>query len=394
MTECLIVGGGLAGSALGILLAEAGREVTLVEREAAAHDKVCGEFLSYEAVRYLTRLGIGLPPLGAVPLDTVRFAFGSKLAEARLPFAAQSLSRRILDEALLMRAERAGVKVVRGVGVTHLTNQTMSSRDLIAGPSPAARLDPVVEPRDDIHGKWTATLSTGETLTAGVAFLATGKHDLRGWKREPGRQNDLVAFKMHFRLEPAQAEALGNAVELLTYPHGYAGLQPVEGGLANLCLLVTHARLAEAGGKWPGLLDALQQASPHLATRLRGAAPAWDKPLAIGYIPYGLVSHDETGPWRLGDQAAVIPSFSGDGMSIALHSAFVAAEAYLSGAGQAAYVHRFARDVQRQVAFATAASRLLVRVGGHIPAAATSVAPLILRGMASATRIHESALAG
>ena len=42
-----------------------------------------------------------------------------------------------------------------------------------------------------------------------AAFLATGKHDLRGRKRPPGLQDDLVAFKQHWRLSPGQAAELG-----------------------------------------------------------------------------------------------------------------------------------------------------------------------------------------
>jgi flavin-dependent dehydrogenase len=45
VSETLIVGGGLAGGAAATLLARGGERVTLFEREAGPHDKVCGEFL-------------------------------------------------------------------------------------------------------------------------------------------------------------------------------------------------------------------------------------------------------------------------------------------------------------------------------------------------------------
>ena len=70
----LVVGGGIAGAALAIPLAEAGWRVTLVEREAGPHDKVCGEFLSREARLYLRALGIDPATLGAVPIQRVRVA--------------------------------------------------------------------------------------------------------------------------------------------------------------------------------------------------------------------------------------------------------------------------------------------------------------------------------
>jgi flavin-dependent dehydrogenase len=65
--------------------------------------------------------------------------------------------------------------------------------------------------------------------------------------------------------------------------------------------------------------------------RLAGAEPLLAKPLAISHIPYGYLRR-KTGDafYCVGDQAAVIPSFTGDGISIALHTARCAVAAYLS----------------------------------------------------------------
>src|SRR5665213_303435 len=103
--DVLIVGGGLAGSAAAITLARAGRSVVLVERESVPQHKVCGEFLSQEAMTYLGSLGIDLIGLGAVAIRSVRLAGREGWSEARLPFAAMSLTRKRLDEELLRVAE-------------------------------------------------------------------------------------------------------------------------------------------------------------------------------------------------------------------------------------------------------------------------------------------------
>jgi flavin-dependent dehydrogenase len=56
-----------------------------------------------------------------------------------------------------------------------------------------------------------------------------------------------------------------------------------------------------------------------------------DKPIAITHIPYGYIRRTtEEGLFCIGDQAAVIPSFTGDGISIALHTARCAVAAYLA----------------------------------------------------------------
>ena len=87
---------------------------------------------------------------------------------------------------------------------------------------------------------------------------------------------------MYFRLAPAQQAELDGHVELILFPDGYAGLQSVEGGVANLSLLVTRTKLKECEGEWVQLLDAMQRASEHLAQRLQGAQAMLEKPLEIG----------------------------------------------------------------------------------------------------------------
>jgi flavin-dependent dehydrogenase len=177
---------------------------------------------------------------------------------------------------------------------------------------------------------WQATLSDGAIYEAPTAFLATGKHDLRTHRRRADPEG-WVAFKMYFRLAPAQAAELARASELMLYPGGYGGIQPVEGGIANLCCVVQQRHLAHVGHRWEGLLAKMQQDCPHLAMRLAGAEPLLAKPIAITHIPYGFVRRTtENQLYCIGDQAAVIPSFTGDGISIALHTARCAVAAYLA----------------------------------------------------------------
>jgi flavin-dependent dehydrogenase len=178
--------------------------------------------------------------------------------------------------------------------------------------------------------KWQATLDDGTICEAPTVFLATGKHDLRGHPR-PKDPDRWVAFKTYFRLAPAQAADLARASELMLYPGGYGGIQPVQGGIANLCCVVQQRHLAPLNFRWENFLAKMQQDCPHLAMRLAGAEPLLEKPIAITHIPYGYVRRtSENGLYCIGDQAAVIPSFTGDGISIALHTARCAVAAYLA----------------------------------------------------------------
>ena len=294
----------MAGCAAAIALARKGRGVTLIEREPTPRHKVCGEFLSGEALEDLHALGIDVASLGAVPIDYVRLAAARRAAEAPLPFPAASLTRKALDTALIAEAIAVGVRVERGRSVQVLGR--------IAS------------------GMWQATLNDGATREAPSVFLAIGKHDLRGYAR-PADPQRWVAFKMYFRLAPAQAAELAHASELMLYPGGYGGIQPVEGGIANLCWVVQGRYLERVGHRWESFLAKMQHDCPHLAMRLAGAEPLLAKPIAITHIPYGFIRRTtEEGLYCIGDQAAVIPSFTGDGISIALHTARCAVAAFVA----------------------------------------------------------------
>ncbi|MBV8915692.1 MAG: hypothetical protein JOZ05_21975, partial [Acetobacteraceae bacterium] len=189
----LIAGGGVAGGAAACLL---GPDCVLFERERAAHDKICGEFISAEAVCYLRRLGLDPSALGAVPVHSVRLVHRDTIAEVDLPFTAYGLSRLVLDEALLERAESLGAAVLRGHAVRGIADGVAEVSGLGRFPGHAV-------------------------------FLATGKHDLRGARRTPSRKiEDLVGLKAHLAIDPAEAAELAGHVEVIMFGDGYGGLQP------------------------------------------------------------------------------------------------------------------------------------------------------------------------
>lgn len=318
----VVVGGGLAGCAAAIRLAQKGRQVLLLEREPTAHDKVCGEFISFEAQYYLQELGLDLMSLGGTPITSVRLIKGQKIAADQLPFQACSLSRRVLDEAMMGLAKQHGVHVLRPAEVNAMNREPQGWRIVVTG-------------HDDV---------CTETV-----FLATGKHELKGWHRHGGIQNNYIAFKMYYHLTERQQNNLAGHIDLSLFNGGYAGLEPIEDSRANLCLVVTKRHFARYGKSWDGLLKAILKATPPLAERLMGAEPCWSRPLSIFGIPYGFIyrppSEQVNNLYRLGDQMAVIPSFCGYGMSIALHTAFLAVNCYLSS--DADTYHRQARgDLQ------------------------------------------------
>ena len=358
--DVAVVGGGLAGAAAACRLAEAGRRVVLLERTPGPHHKVCGEFVSGEAELSLQELGLGgaLRRLGGVPVERVRLAAGRITATVALPFPATGLSRRRLDGWLLRAAARRGVAVCAGQPVRGM------GRD----------------------GAGVRLLTSDEPVRADAVLLATGKHDLRGAPRQ-GRPSTLIGLKLHLRLAPEAARALAGAVELTLFEGGYAGLQAVEGGVANLCLVVEKDRFAALERDWCRLVAAV----PYLERRLDGASACWSDPLAVYRIPYGYLHRaDEAaaGPvYRLGDQLAVIPSFTGDGMAMALRSATQAAAAVLAGLPPAVYHRRMVKAFTPQVRLAGAVAGLGAIAALQAPlVAACRALPNLLTTMAARTR--------
>jgi flavin-dependent dehydrogenase len=365
VTDVTIVGGGLAGGAAATILARAGVRALVLEREHEPRDKICGEFLSAEAQGYLSAIGVDLGALGGERIDAVRLIAGRRCIASPLPFTALGLTRRRLDEAVLSHAQRSGARVERGVTVKHVA---------------PGRLE---------------TAAGG--LEAQTILLASGKHDVRGARRDvAGADDGMIGFKSYFRLKETMRAALQGFVEVVLFDGGYAGLQLVEGGVANLCLLVRRERFGAAGRTWPALLDHLL-AEPHLRARLGDARELSARPLTIADVPFGFLHSDAgdrlPGVFRLGDQAAVIASFAGDGMSIALHSATLAARAVLEGADAGAYHAQLRADIARPVGLASWLQRRLETWPGRRAAVfGLGLFPRSLARLAAWTRIPKPAL--
>ena len=341
MRDAIIIGGGPAGAALAIQLAQAGRDILLIERSATSRGKVCGEFLSGEALVELHRLGLDVLQLGGAPIGSVCMAAGERSACTTLPFAAAGLPRRILDEALLARAAECGAEIHRGQAVNSATAQD---------------------------------IQTDRPIAARMVILATGKHEFRGRPRPvPRHLPRWTGLRWHLPTQSAEAQ-----VALHWLPNGYAGLQPSGPNTLTLCMALRDAR--------QGWQQAMQ-AVPPLHALLQQAG--WPRPRAIAGVPYGyLHAAPDDGLFRIGDQYAVIPSFCGDGVAIALHSARRAAAAILAGLDATGYHAALRRELAPQFRRAAWMSRAAAwPPGPGLFVAAARIWPGLLRSAATGTRI-------
>jgi flavin-dependent dehydrogenase len=321
--DVVVVGAGLAGSGIAAALAQRGWDVLLIERDRFPRHKVCGEFLSPEAQHSLQMLGVldDVAALAPVPLNAAAIITPGRAAvEMGLPADAWGLSRHALDARMAAAVERRGGEVWQDAAVTHAgrAGDMYLVQARCSGKSGRAQVL-AVQSRAVI-------MACGRSSNAALPPRNTAQGaDRRGWR-------NCVGLKAHYEnvfMEPR--------VELYLFPGGYVGINPVEGGRANVCLLITYSAFQAAGKSLPCVLEMVATRHPILARRLRGARMVGDSECAVAPVDTRRrpVTWDaELEAACLGDTATMIPPLAGDGMAMALRSAELClepADAYLHG---------------------------------------------------------------
>ncbi len=321
-----VVGGGLAGSATALALARRGHDVTVFERDPTPSDKVCGEFLSEEGCHELQSLGLDLSLLGAEPIDRLRLLAGGRSVSCLLPFRAMTMSRRLLDPELRRLAAAAGARIRVGARVTGA-------------------------------GQGEVRLAA-EHIAVDRVVLASGKLEVRNLKRRSaaGGPHDRIGLKMHYRPGDAVMASLRGTIVLCFFPGGYAGLVPLGADTCNFSAAVTRGAWDACGRDYFRLCRAIVAECPALAPVFADGAALWSRPVAVGHVPYGYriwtAPSDPGWLWRVGDQAAVTPSLSGTGMTMALCGARILAGCIADGHSQGEYARHLRQAFDRPMWFA------------------------------------------
>lgn len=307
--DVAIVGGGLAGLASAILLRRKGYTVILVEKEQYPFHKVCGEYISLESRGFLSSLGLSLDSWNLPLIDTLELtAPNGNQFRTSLPLGGFGISRHRLDHELAIIAKSTGV---------HLLENT--------------KVDDIE--KDDLKDGFRLHFNR-QKVEANICLAAYGKRsnlDVR-WDRpflhqQDRRLNNYIGVKYHIRTAWPQ-----NVIGLHNFENGYCGISKIEEEAYCLCYMTRADNLKRCGNSIEAMQETVLYQNPHLKKIFRTSDVLPGFPITISQISFAQKEKVENGVLMLGDTAGMITPLCGNGMSIALHTAKLAAtvgDAYL-----------------------------------------------------------------
>jgi len=273
--EITIVGGGLAGLALGIALRRRQVPVLIWEAGAYPRHRVCGEFISGRGLEVLRHLDLTerLENAGAQSARTAKFfASHNELPTRELPHPALCLSRFALDAMLAERFQQLGGEL-------------------------------------RCRARWTGSFHQ-EGIVRAAGRRVQHAHAGGRW----------YGLKAHARNVSLEAD-----LEMHFGENCYVGICRLGGGEVNVCGLFRRGTQDSPLPRSP--IDQFRNcASRTLPGRL--AEAKWDQAsfCVVGGLPFHGSLPDGSGECSVGDSVAMIPPVTGNGMSMAFESAELAAK--------------------------------------------------------------------
>lgn len=287
-TDVFIAGGGPAGLAAAIAIAQRGMSVTVADSALPPIDKACGEGIMPDGVVALRSLGVDLAACAGASFEGIRFVDAAGDVCARFPSGLGFGMRRVaLHSVLAAKAASVGVRLAWGTRV-----EAIRQGEVVAA-GKTIRCDYVV-----------CADGQNSTLRQSAGFAAETLYRRR------------YGFRSYYRVRP-----WSQFVEVHWANCGQVYVTPI--GEEDLCVvLITrdkHTRLADALPSFPQVHARLAGLTP--IGDSRGAVSATRKLHAVSRGRIAL----------LGDASGSADAITGDGLSLAFQQALALAEALTRG---------------------------------------------------------------
>lgn len=304
--DVLIIGGGPAGLAAGIVCSRRGLRTMVCEKRSLPADKACGEGVMPTGMAYLERLGVKryFRSGNYFPFEGIRY-FSPKGKTARAAFregAGWGIPRLELSRALLQRAMEFDCLEIR--------------TEVLAAPVG-------VESRKE-PGRKEVNIGN-DTVRTRLLVGADGLNStVRRWAGLQGSKGTHQRWgaRQHFQIAPWSREVevhWNNGLEAYVTPCGENLV-----GVAFLWDRKRHPRLPGGDRLVPTLLEAF----PVLNERFRNV-PAGDTALAVGPLQRNALRSTTDGVLLMGDAAGYLDALTGEGISLALAQALALEETVL-----------------------------------------------------------------
>jgi geranylgeranyl reductase family protein len=358
--DAVVIGGGPSGAACAYWLAEAGRDVLLLEKKRYPRDKTCGDGLTPRSVKQLHDIGLAQELAQYHRFEGLRsMAFG-RTVELRwpehpdFPSYGYVITRRDLDRLVAERAEKAGATLWEGAEATApivegglVRGAVVSRRDSVGHEMTGVRARYIVV-ADGANSRFGRSLGTSRNRSHPLGMA------IRGYYESPRHDEHWIESHLDIR------DRAGNVLP------GYGWIFPVGDGRVNVGI---------------GLLSTFNQwkavNTTHLMESFVAYAPeSWGLrpetacgPPTGGRLPMGMSIGPHAGPTYLvvGDAGGAINPFNGEGIAYAYETGRMAAaavdEALATGNGLA--LRAYETQLEQTYGLYFKVARAFVRIIGR-----------------------------
>lgn len=299
--DVIIAGGGLAGLTAAILLSSADKKVLVIEKYTYPFHKVCGEYISGEVIPFLRKIGFEPDEYKASRINRIRISTpaGKNIYPAG-KVDAFGLSRYVFDHALYKIALQQGAEFLLQSRVTDIQFE---------------------------NNGFSVLTNTGKQFRSNFVIGSYGKRD--GLDKKLNRSfiskhTGYMGVKYHVKLDYPPDE-----IGLDNFSNGYCGIVKIEEDKYNLCYLYRRSNDYTFKNVRSLEEDILFQ-NPVLKKIFSEAHFIFPEAEVINEISFAKKNVIENHVFMCGDTAGLITPLCGNGMSMAIHSAFMLSQRLLS----------------------------------------------------------------